>query len=121
MRDSMTCFWSFVIASGENNLGITGFETRGELKLYQKVPFYVGDYTNETYKEDYFEQGHKSIDFDDLYKNFTNRDYYTYYDYIKKIKPFLDDSTISIDVKVEIPSYQEILYYQIKKIILSYF
>ena len=105
-------FQSFVIASGEHNLGITGFETRGELKLYQKVPFYVGDYTNETYKEDYFEQGHKSIDFDDLYKNFTNRDYYTYYDYIKKIKPFLDDSTISIDVKVEIPSYQEILYYQ---------
>jgi len=105
-------FHSFVIASGEHEKGITGFETRGELKLKQKIPFYVNDFFNETYKIDYFKQGHKAILFDDLYKNFTNRDYYTYYDYNKKIKPFLDDSTISIDVYVEIPSYQEILYYQ---------
>ena len=109
-------FQTICLIEAYSSLGITQLNTKGKLKLKQKLPFRMTDFYNMTYSSNYFQtHGFLGSDFSSIYENFTNgRDYTTKYEYIYKniyIENEGDEGdSIDVDSIIEIPSYQEVIF-----------
>ena len=82
----------------------------GDLNLYQKAPltkntFEQYDYSN-VFGSNYTEQK----EYDEILKEFSERNVSTIFEYDRFVSPLRSMSTVQIDVTVNIPSFQKILY-----------
>jgi hypothetical protein len=82
----------------------------GDLNLYQKAPltkntFEQYDYSN-VFGSNYIEQK----EYDEILKEFSERNVSTIFEYDRFVSPLRSMSTVQIDVTVNIPSFQKILY-----------
>jgi hypothetical protein len=82
----------------------------GDLNLYQKAPltkntFEQYDYSN-VFGSDYTEQK----EYDEILKEFSERNVSTIFEYDRFVAPLRSRSTVQIDITVNIPSFQKILY-----------
>ena len=82
----------------------------GDLNLYQKAPltkntFEQYDYSN-VFGSDYTQQK----EYDEILKEFSERNVSTIFEYDRFVSPLRSMSTVQIDVTVNIPSFQKILY-----------
>ena len=82
----------------------------GDLNLYQKAPltkntFEQYDYSN-VFGSDYTQQR----EYDEILKEFSERNVSTIFEYDRFVAPLRSRSTVQIDITVNIPSFQKILY-----------
>lgn len=92
--------------------GGTDIKTKGTLMLKQKEPLKVRPFIDFEEGKDYFTTGKVLVpSFDDIYDEFTiKRKMSTKYEYTSNVKNI--GAPINIQIEIEIPKYQEVIYAQ---------
>jgi hypothetical protein len=93
-------------------LGASYIKVDGDLKLKQNVPIDKISFYNEYEYEDKFdnEKEIKDYDFNDIAEEYYSRDFSTIYEYDTYIVPMQNPNVVKLEVNINIPAFQEILY-----------
>ena len=93
-------------------LGASYIKVDGDLKLKQKVPIDKISFYNEYEYENKFdnEKEIKDYDFNDIAEEYYSRDFSTIYEYDTYIVPMQNPNVVKLEVNINIPAFQEILY-----------
>ena len=93
-------------------LGASYIKVDGDLKLKQKVPLDKISFYNEYEYENKFdiEKEIKDYDFKDIAEEYYSRDFSTIYEYDTYIVPMQNPKIVKLEVNINIPAFQEILY-----------
>ena len=93
-------------------LGASYIKVDGDLKFKQKVPIDKTSFYNEYEYENKFdiEKEIKDYDFKDIAEEYYSRDFSTIYEYDTYIVPMQNPEIVKLEVNINIPVFQEILY-----------
>ena len=82
----------------------------GDLNLYQKAPLSSNTFTQGQYSNVFGDDYTYFKDYDQVLKEFSERNVSTIFEYDRFVAPLRSRSTVQIDITVNIPSFQKILY-----------
>lgn len=91
-------------------LGASYIQVDGNLNLKQKSPIDRTTFYDENIYRNIFETQNELIQFSEISEAYYNRDFSTYYDYDTYIVPMKNPKIVRIEVNINIPSFQKILY-----------
>ena len=84
----------------------------GDLNLYQKAPLKSNTFDDGNYDTKLFGENYDTFkEYDEILEEFSKRNLTTIFNYEKFIAPYRSETNVQIDVTVNIPSFQKILYY----------
>jgi hypothetical protein len=92
--------------------GASYINTNGELELRQKSPISSGTISKAIYYDDIFSDLTSPYDYMGIYNDFQSKNITTHYNYEKLIMPFLYNKETELDLEINIPTYQKVLYFQ---------
>ena len=90
--------------------GASYINTNGDLVLKQKSPISEATIAKTVYYTDIFRNASAPFDYVGTYKEFNNRNLTTVYKYDKLVMPYRTSRETELDINIEIPSYQEVLF-----------
>jgi len=92
--------------------GASYIKVDGDLKLKQKSPIDVISFYNEYEYENIFntEGDIKDYNFNDIADQYYSRDFSTIYDYDTYIVPMQNPKIVKLEVNINVPVFQKILY-----------
>lgn len=94
--------------------GASFIKIDGDLELRQSIPIDVTTFFNELYYENIFKvtkkEDYQTYSFMEIYQEYYERDFYTKYEYDTFIETRRNPKVLQLDISVNIPSYQKILY-----------
>ncbi len=82
----------------------------GMLELKQKSPISSGTIAKTFYYTDIFKNSTSPFDYIGLYKEFNQRNLTTTYNFDKLVMPYRSNRETELDIEINIPSYQEVIY-----------
>lgn len=93
-------------------LGASFLQTKGSLNLKQKTPLYSGSFSSLNLPKTLSLINNATVPFDlnDLEINFLKTNFTTEYDYHSNILPFASSRELEINVEIDIPVFQTVLF-----------
>ena len=93
-------------------LGASYIKVNGNLNLKQKSPIDRTTFYNEFYYENILDKQNyqEKINFYDLQNEYYSRNFSTFYDYETFIEPIRNPKIVKLDIDINVPSFQKILY-----------
>ena len=82
----------------------------GDLNLFQKAPLTSNSYSQNDYSNVFGENYTEYKEYDEILKEFSERNISTIFEYDRFVAPLRSKDTVQIDISVNIPSFQKILY-----------
>ncbi len=82
----------------------------GDLNLFQKAPLTSNSYSQNDYSNVFGENYDEYKEYDEILKEFSERNISTIFEYDRFVAPLRSKDTVQIDISVNIPSFQKILY-----------
>ena len=90
--------------------GASYINTNGNLEMRQKSPISSNTIAKTLYYTDIFKNSTAPFDYVGIYKNFNQRNLTTVYNYDKLVMPYRSSRETELDIDLEIPSYQEVIF-----------
>ena len=90
--------------------GASYINTNGYLELRQKSPISSGTIARTLYYSDIFKNSTAPFDYIGTYKEFNQRNLTTVYNYDKFVMPYKSSRETELDINIDIPSYQEVIF-----------
>ena len=91
-------------------LGASYIKVNGNLKLKQKSPIDRTTFYDEIYYENIFNNSNEKINFYEAQSEYYSRNFSTYYDYETYIEPLRNPRIVKMDIDINVPSFQKILF-----------
>ena len=93
-------------------LGASYIKVNGNLNLKQKSPIDRTTFYNEFYYENVLDSDNykEKINFYDIQNEYYSRNFSTFYDYETFIEPMKNPNVVKLDIDINVPSFQKILY-----------
>ena len=93
-------------------LGASYIKVNGNLNLKQKSPIDRTTFYNEFYYENVLDSDNykEKINFYDVQNEYYSRNFSTFYDYETFIEPMKNPNVVKLDIDINVPSFQKILY-----------
>lgn len=94
-------------------LGASYIKVDGDLNLKQKSPIDRTTFYNEKYYENIFDNINNRqvlLNYNEIANEYYKRNFSTYYDFDTYIMPMKNPNVVKIEVNINIPSFQKVLY-----------
>ena len=92
-------------------LGGSYIKVNGNLNLRQKSPIDRTTFYDEDYYENIFEKSiYEKVNFYEVQNEYYERNFSTVYDYDTYIEPLRNPKIVKMDIDINVPSFQKILY-----------
>lgn len=92
-------------------IGCSYLKTIGKISLKQRSPISSASYSiSDQLDNEKILEPTSPLDINEVKFQFANKNYTTIYDYTSQIIPFYSSKELEIDINVEIPNYQEVLF-----------
>lgn len=98
------------MADIDTPFGASYIQVDGNLNLKQKAPIDRTTFYNELYYEHIYKDSDEYLTFNEIANEYYNRNFSTIYDYDTYIMPMKNPKIVRIEVNINVPSFQKVLY-----------
>ena len=103
--------YTVAMADIDTPLGASYIQLDGDLNLKQKAPIDRTTFYNDKYYENIFENNRERyFSFNEIANEYYKRNFSTIYDYDTYIMPMKNPKIVRIEVNINVPSFQKVLY-----------